>query len=754
MSITLTRNSQPLLLVCYDILSSGLEKGGLKLGKLGGLIYRHRKTVLAFWLLIIIISVVFAIKLPSVLSGNGFEYKGEYNETRMLLEKEYGQAKSSIILVFERKSSVNDRDWNQYIKETFEDLKNFDGTKSVTSPFDREGMIKDEVAYGLLAFDKKAEDLSTEIDQLNKILKNKQGLTVTMTGEPIIVQDLNIASQEDLAKAEMIGLPIALLVLVLAFGGLIAASIPIVIGVVSILTTMGAVFFFSYGTDLTIFILNIVPMIGLALSIDFALLLINRYKEELHTKSIREAIEISVATAGRSIIFSGLCVFIGLSALWFIQIDIFQNVALGGMAVVFISALCALTFLPALLAVIGTRINKFSILRLKDTKTSIWHRFAKFVMRRPVLMAGAALAILLAGLIPVAQMTMSIPGTESLPAKYPSRVAFETFEEHFISKDKRTEKKVSIVLETKGSILELNNLEKVSSLLDQLSKDKLVDTVDSPFSATGIQEEKTLSQLLLYGQKQQTAPILDYFVRDNKMLIEVYLKTTDHSAEAREWIRDWSSRDLGLATHFGGAIKFEQEIFDEISEKAPYGLLLIVVSTFFILMAAFRSILIPLKAIIMNILSLSCTFGIVVWIFQQGHLGVEPADIALILPVFVFTLVFGLSMDYEVFLISRIQEFYLKTGDNTEATISGLTYTSKIITSAAAIMIVVTGAFAFTGVMPIKQLGVGIAIAIFIDATIVRMVLVPALMKLFGDWNWWFFGLKNKVQSKERKKPA
>ncbi|TDL66381.1 MMPL family transporter [Rhodococcus qingshengii] len=754
MSITLTRNSQPLLLVCYDILSSGLEKGGLKLGKLGGLIYRHRKTVLAFWLLIIIISVVFAIKLPSVLSGNGFEYKGEYNETRMLLEKEYGQAKSSIILVFERKSSVNDRDWNQYIKETFEDLKNFDGTKSVTSPFDREGMIKDEVAYGLLAFDKKAEDLSTEIDQLNKILKNKQGLTVTMTGEPIIVQGLNIASQEDLAKAEMIGLPIALLVLVLAFGGLIAASIPIVIGVVSILTTMGAVFFFSYGTDLTIFILNIVPMIGLALSIDFALLLINRYKEELHTKSIREAIEISVATAGRSIIFSGLCVFIGLSALWFIQIDIFQNVALGGMAVVFISALCALTFLPALLAVIGTRINKFSILRLKDTKTSIWHRFAKFVMRRPVLMAGAALAILLAGLIPVAQMTMSIPGTESLPAKYPSRVAFETFEEHFISKDKRTEKKVSIVLETKGSILELNNLEKVSSLLDQLSKDKLVDTVDSPFSATGIQEEKTLSQLLLYGQKQQTAPILDYFVRDNKMLIEVYLKTTDHSAEAREWIRDWSSRDLGLATHFGGAIKFEQEIFDEISEKAPYGLLLIVVSTFFILMAAFRSILIPLKAIIMNILSLSCTFGIVVWIFQQGHLGVEPADIALILPVFVFTLVFGLSMDYEVFLISRIQEFYLKTGDNTEATISGLTYTSKIITSAAAIMIVVTGAFAFTGVMPIKQLGVGIAIAIFIDATIVRMVLVPALMKLFGDWNWWFFGLKNKVQSKERKRPA
>jgi putative drug exporter of the RND superfamily len=722
--------------------------------KLGGFIYRYRKWVIALWLLLIGISGVFALKLPSVLSGNGFEYKGEYNETRKLLERDFGQAKSSIILVFQRDSSVSDDDWKQFIQTTFKDLKKFDGTKSITTPYNREGMVKEDYAYGLLSFNKSAEDLSDEIQQLSKILKNKKGLKVTMTGEPIIVQDLNIASQEDLAKAEIIGLPIALIVLVLAFGGLIAASIPIVIGVVSILTTMGAVFFFSYGTDLTIFILNIVPMIGLALSIDFALLLINRYKEELHTNSIKEAITISVATAGRSIIFSGLCVFIGLSALWFIQIDIFQNVALGGMAVVFISAFCALTFLPALLAVLGVKINKFSILRVADNKTSIWHRFAKFVMNRPLVMAVAALAILLAGLIPVAQMTLSIPGTESLPEKYPSRVAFEAFEEHFIPKDKRNEKKVSIVLETKGNVLETNNLEKVTSFLEQLSKDNLVETVNSPFSATGIEEEEMLSQLLQFGPKEQTAPILDYFVRDNKMLVEVYLNTNDHSAEAREWIREWSNRDFELTAHFGGAIKFEQEIFDEIFEKAPYGLLLIVVSTFFILMAAFRSILIPLKAILMNILSLSCTFGIVVWIFQQGHLGVEPADIALILPVFVFTLVFGLSMDYEVFLISRIQEFYLKTGDNTEATIFGLTYTSKIITSAAAIMIVVTGAFAFTGVMPIKQLGVGIAIAIFIDATIVRMVLVPALMKLFGDWNWWFFGFKNNGLTKHKKKPA
>jgi putative drug exporter of the RND superfamily len=636
------------------------------------------------------------------------------------------------------------------MEDTFIYLDKSNIAQNTTSPFDREGMLKDEYAYGLLSFDKGAESLNKEIKQLKQLLKNKPGLRVIMTGEPIIVQDLNIASQKDLAKAEMIGLPIALLVLILAFGGLVAASLPLIIGVVSILTTMGTIYFFSYGADLTIFILNIVPMIGLALSIDFALLFINRYKEELqNNKPIQNAIEISTATAGRSIIFSGLCVFIGLSGLWFIKIDIFQNVALGGMAVVLISALCALTFLPALLGVLGNRINKFSVLGGVNKQTNRWYAFAKFVMKRPVLMTVVALAILLIGLLPLRQMVLTIPGTESLPTKYPSRTAIEVFEEKFIPSDKRDEKKVSIVLESNGNIIEKDNLKLVNKAIQKLTKDELVNSINSPFSVTGIDNEELLSQLLTYGEEEQTAPILDYFIRDNKMLIEVYLNTTEHSSEARDWVNAWSAQDLGLTTHFGGSIKFEQEIFDEIYNKAPYGLLLIIISTFFILMAAFRSVLIPLKAILMNILSLGCTFGIVVWIFQLGHFGVQPADIALILPVFVFTLVFGLSMDYEVFLISRIQELYLETGDNTEATISGLTYTSKIITSAAAIMIVVTGAFAFTGVMPIKQLGVGIAIAIFIDATIVRMILVPSLMKLLGDWNWWFFGLKKKGHKKK-----
>jgi putative drug exporter of the RND superfamily len=721
---------------------------------LGRLIFRYQKPVLIVWIIIIVFLGYFALKLPSVLSGNGFEYKGEYSETRRILENNFGQPKSTIILVFERKNTITDSEWYQFIKETFKNLKTFRSAETITSPFEGKGMFKKDYAYGVLAFNKKSDRLGKEINELKKRLKNKKGLSVTMTGEPIIVQDLNTASQEDLAKAEMIGLPIALLVLILAFGGLAAASIPIIIGIVSIFTTMGTVYFFSYSSDLTIFILNIVPMIGLALSIDFALLFINRYKEELQTKSIEKAIEITVLTAGRSIIFSGLCVFIGLSGLWFIKIDIFQNVALGGMTVVLISALCALTFLPALLSILGRNINKLSIIRSSDKQTSIWHHFAKFVMKRPVLMTLTALIILIIGLEPVRQMVLTIPGTDSLPSNYPSRIAIENFNEQFIPKEKQDQKKVTIVFETKGKIIEKKNLEKIRRAINRLNHDPDVNIINSPFSITGINDAGSLSRFFTYGNNQKVEPIRRYYIRDNKMLVEVFLKTKQHSKEAREWIDHWANAKLGINAHFGGQIKFEQEIFAEIYQKTPYGLLLIFVSTFFILMAAFRSILIPLKAIIMNVLSLGCTFGIVVWIFQEGHLGTEPVNIGLILPVFVFSLVFGLSMDYEVFLISRIQEFYLESGKNSEATFLGLTYTSKIISSAAAIMIVVTGAFAFTGVMPIKQLGVGIATAIFIDATIVRMVLVPALMKLLGDWNWWFFGLNKKLLQKANKEPA
>ncbi|MCM3664227.1 MMPL family transporter [Mesobacillus subterraneus] len=709
------------------------------MNKLGSAIYKYKKSVILVWVGIIVFFGFFALQLPSVLSGNGFEFDGEYKKTKEIIEEDFGQHPSSVIVLYENEGEASDEKWKSSIKNSFEKAEQL--AADSVSPFQQEGMIKENIAYGVLMFDKEASSMSEEINDLRKVLKNTDGIKVSITGEPVIIKDLNQASQDDLAKAEMIGLPIALLVLVLAFGSLVAASLPLLVGIFSILTTMGAVYFFSYWFDLTIFILNIVPMIGLALSIDFALLFINRFKEEVNKQPVKDALMTTTATAGRSIIFSAMCVFIGLLGLMFIKIDIFQNVAIGGMTVVLISAVSAVTFLPAILGLLGSKVHSLSVLKVKSDKPGIWSTFAHFVMRRPVIMTLLALGLLIAGLLPVRQMELTVPGVDALPPTYDSRIAYDKFQDEFVDINKSSDKEVKLILETEGEVLTEENLEKLQSVLKKFEQNKNVEVVDSPFTLTGIDDPAAF----LITASQENSPIqhvADAFITKDKMLASVYLKENLSAAEAQDLVREWADKEYDVSISFGGSPKFEQEIFDEIFKKAPQGLALILVSTFLILMVAFRSLLIPLKAIIMNILSLSATFGIVVWIFQEGHLGVDPTSIALILPVFVFSLVFGLSMDYEVFLISRIHEEYLETQDNNYATLTGLISTSKIISSAAAIMIVVTGAFAFTGVAPVKQMGVGIALAIFIDATVIRMVLVPSLMKLLGDWNWWFFGLK------------
>ncbi|WP_442598987.1 MMPL family transporter [Neobacillus sp. D3-1R] len=703
-------------------------------------IFRFRFFIALLWLCLIIFLGYYALKLPGVLSGNGFEYAGDYKKTNLILKSEFGKANTPVIILFENKDHMEPKKWKESIHSFFEKTKEIPYINQRISPLDSSDMIKGDLAYGILFFAPLKEDeLKPLLKDLREMANRQKHGVVSVTGEPIMVEDLNKASQEDLAKAEMIGLPIALIVLVLAFGGFVAACIPLIIGVSSILVSMGMVYFFHHHVDLSIFILNIIPMIGLALSIDFALLFINRYKEEIRKNTREDSLVITLQTAGRSIIFSGLCVFIGLSGLLFIQIDIFQNVAIGGMIVVFISILSSLTLLPMILYFLGNKINALPLIKIKNNQDKIWNRFAQFVMRYPILITILSLAALLVCLGPIRDIRLDIPGMDSLPPHYESRIAYEKYKEHFIPKELDEENELLMVLVTKNEILDKSNLTDVFQFIKTLKNEKVVTFVESPFSISKIENPEMF--LHMWQQDPRLSKGQESYIHQNKMLIKVYIDDKINRGKVRSWVKNWEKKELPFQLHLGGQIKFEQEIFDEIYHKAPYGLFLILLSTFFILTAAFKSILIPLKAIFMNMLSLGATFGIVVWIFQYGHFNMTPVSIGLILPVFVFSLVFGLSMDYEVFLISRIHEVYLETKDNGYATVQGLTTTSKIISSAAAIMIVITGAFSFTGVMPIKQIGIGIAIAIFIDATIVRLLLVPALMKLLGDWNWWFFGL-------------
>ncbi len=281
-------------------------------------------------------------------------------------------------------------------------------------------------------------------------------------------------------------------------------------------------------------------------------------------------------------------------------------------------------------------------------------------------------------------------------------------------------------------------LSEIKKLEDKLLADPLVDEVTTLFSLSGVKSAREWEMSMQVPEMEaKLRPLQEQFIKDHQLFIPITIAAEPDSKEAQDWVRTVAERYPGYELKVGGMPKFNQEIFDEIENKIGAVLSVIIVSTFFILLIAFRSLLIPIKAILMNIFGLSATFGILVYVFQYGHFGLPAGTIALIIPVLVFSLVFGLSMDYEVFLISRMQEEYAHSLDNDRATVEGLATTSKIITSAALIMIVLTGAFAFTDVMPVKQIGVGIAIAVAIDATIIRLLLVPSLMKLFGNWNWW-----------------
>lgn len=704
---------------------------------LSNIVTRHYKAILGIWLLIFVVLAVLAIRLPGLLEGDGFSTNGEHAEVMEELTKTFDFPAESLFVVFDQTS-------NSTIEDTLNEIEQLNLAESIQSPLEDDSLYKDHVAYAMLHFDSDA-DMSGAVDDIREAIDGEQG--VTLTGGAAINKDINSASQKDLASAEAIGLPIAIIVLLLAFGSVVAAFIPLAIGIVTVVSAFGVMTLFSETMDLSIFVMNIIPMLGLALSIDFALLLINRYKEEIAKHSITDAVQTAIQTAGRSIIFSAICVFIGLGAMLVMQVEIFQNIALGGMLVVTIAVLASITLLPALLMLLKERINKWTIIRVKPGATTRWRNFASFVMKRPVTLILVALIILGIGIIPVKNMELTIPQVDSLPESYDSREAYELMDQQFGLGEQST---VYMIADRSDGWDNTAGLEDIKNIEDKLLADKEVKSVDTIFTASEIPTVEQWEQSLMVPEVEaQLTPLLDTFVQDNKLLVPVTLNFNGSSDEAQDWVREWSERDLGVNFKLGGQPKFNQEIFDEIFDKVGWLLAIILGSTFIILMIAFRSILIPLKAIIMNIIGLASTFGILVYIFQYGHFGIEETTIALIIPVIVFSLVFGLSMDYEVFLISRIQEEYLKHQNNTLATVDGLTSTSKIITSAALIMIVITGAFAFTEVMPVKQIGVGIAIAVAIDASIIRLLLVPSLMKLFGKWNWWLPFRKGPYKAKK-----
>lgn len=689
-------------------------------------ISKSYKWMAIFWVAVLITMAVFAIRLPDLLEGDGFRIDGEHEAVMDTVSKEFDMPAESMFIVFDKQS-------DETIQQTLEKVESLQLTSEIDSPLDNASLQKDDVAYALLHFDHEADNMPQAVTDIRAQFEEQEG--ITLTGESPLSKDINEASQKDLITAEAIGLPVAVIILLFAFGTVVAAFVPIAIGITTVITSFGILAFIGEKMDLSIFVLNIIPMLGLALSIDFALLFISRYREEREHASIENAVKTTIQTAGRSVIFSAFCVFIGLGAMLLIQVDLFQNIAIGGMIVVAMAMLTSITLLPSILLLLGDRIDKWQLLKVKKNGANRWRQFANKVIKRPVTITFVAVILLAIAMIPVKNMKLTIPELDALPMSYDSRAAFELMEDTFNMKDTSS---LYMIAERADGWNNDDGLQDLQSLEETLIEDELVEEATTIFSASDIDSvDEWKGAMQVPEMAASLEALVEQFIQDDRVMIPITLNVDGASDQAQKWVRDWQKNHPDWAVQIGGEARFNQEIFDEIWDKIGIVLSVIIASTFIILMIAFRSLLIPIKAILMNVIGLASTFGILVYIFQYGHFGLPAGTIALIIPVLVFSLVFGLSMDYEVFLISRMQEEYASSFNNDKATVEGLATTSKVITSAALIMIVLTGAFAFTDVMPVKQIGVGIAIAVAIDATIIRLLLVPSLMKLFGNWNWW-----------------
>jgi len=711
---------------------------------LANLSFRFPTWIIVLWTAFFVVFGTYATKLPAVLKDHGLVSDGSFAHVQQLLSSEFGIPDEPIMLVFEKESSVTTPQFHRYIENTLMRMHSIEGLTSQVSPNDREGMSQGNVSYALLGFRQHSYEIGPVLDQIRQQLPiSSPKISVGVTGKSVTQYDVNQASRHGLKTAELIGLPIAFVILLFAFRGVVFALLPLIIGMIGVTGTLGIMALIGTKIELSNFVLSVIPMVGLALSIDFSLMIISRFQEELPGRSVEQTLITSMSTAGRAVMFSAVCVILGLLAIQFIHLPIFTTVALGAMVVLIISLFLNLTLLPALLGILGpfilpTRQKPEKVRKSKKTiTTGFWDRWSLTIMRRPIVSTLVAMMVLLGCLVPIRHMIINIPDATSLPRGYESRTAAELYNTHFTS---TSSSEVVAILEAKNAAFVTEDWIRAYRWVMRLKQDPGVIKIESVFDRLPLlTEQESLRMLQNTIFIKRIEPTLQSVLNDNKMLIRMTIQGAAGSKIASDWLRSIESEgaEAELPLLVGGEAKYQQEIFDEISSHLVSILLFIGVTNFIVLCIAFRSILIPFKAIVMNLLSLGASFGILVFIFDKGRLGLEASPIAVMIPIFVFGLVFGISMDYGVFLLSRMSEVYERTGDHVVAVTSGLSSTGRIITSAAAIMIAVTLPFAFADVVGVKQLGIGIAAAIFIDATIIRLILVPSLMVLFGRMNWW-----------------
>jgi len=589
---------------------------------------------------------------------------------------------------------------------------------------DRHTTILPLVMTGTLA------DAEKNIDKLREVTaaaSERTGYQVLTTGAASNGQEFSQLSETDLQRAELFGIPIAMIILVLVFGTLVAAGLPLLLAGFSILIAIGITAVVGQRFEMSFFVVNMITMMGMAVGIDYSLFVVSRYREELlRGQGKYVAIETAGATASRAVLFSGMTVILALAGLLIIPMSLFYSLGAGAIFVVAVSVLAALTLLPAVLGLLGEKINSLRVPFIHRYQAGMgadqgrfWNWMTAIVMRRPVVSAVLAASVLLIPALFYFQIHTGANGVDALPDSFQSKQGFQILDREF----------------SEGLIAP------AEVVIDGDINSAPVQAALASFKGIVVQDE------VFYGQPQvEVNPAGDL------ALITLPVSAAPDSEKASAAVKRLRQEYLpqafggsGASVYVSGAPAMNLDYFTLTDDYRPIVFIFVLGLSFVLLTVVFHSLVVPFKAILMNLLSVGAAYGLIVLVFQKGVgaslLGFQQVGaVEAWVPLFLFSVLFGLSMDYHVFLLGRIRENYIRTGDNSESVASGLKSTGRIITGAALIMVAVFAGFASGDLVMFQQMGFGLAVAVLLDATVVRSVLVPATMKLLGDWNWYLPG--------------
>ena len=593
-----------------------------------------------------------------------------------------------------------------------------------------------------------AEDdnqLNDYIEQIAPVMEQDSGpVLVEVGGVAEVFREVNDTIEEDLVRSEMIALPITLILLVLIFGSVTAAGLPLIVGVLSIVGTMLGLRVLTEFTDVSIYALNLTTMMGLGLAIDYSMFVVARFREELRAGyEPRAAVTRTVRSAGRTVAFSALTVAASLLAALVFPFTFLRSMAYAGVFVALMAGFFSLVVLPAILMVLGHRVNSLTLWKRSASppEEGVWHRIAMFVMRRPIPVATVVIALLLVMGSPFLGLKLRLPDDRVLPESASAREVHDTIRSEFGSTEAGA---LSIVAPSAGDLSGdslTSTIDGYAASLAQIPGVSRVDAATGSYCGTGMADELGCEpgQLVL---GPDSAPRYAGFTKGGGTYLSVIPAIeplSDEGIDLVEAVRDLDSPFPVEVTGVGAQLV---DANDSLFSRLPLALAIIGLITFVLLFMMFGSVLIPVKALVLNLLSLSATFGAMVWIFQDGHLSgalnfTATGGLAAAMPILMFCVAFGLSMDYEVFLLSRIKEEHDNGADNTRSVAVGLERTGRIVTAAAVLIAVVFLAFATGDVSFMKLFGIGLTLAVLLDAFVIRGTLVPAFMRLAGEWNWW-----------------